>query len=159
LFTFLSIWSVFGILGFAIFTSAVRLNSVLPASSARLGLGIWSIILTAVAMYIAGRATRKFAGQLSRGEGLVHGMIMFGVSVTAVIVLTAAVVLTMSANNSLSGSINTRSPYILSAFAGSEWMAFVALFLGWVAAMIGAFSGEPHKLQVTSSVKEIRPAA
>jgi hypothetical protein len=110
-------------------------------------------------MYIAGRATRKFAGQLNRGEGLVHGMIMFGLSMTAVIVLTATVVLTMSANYSLSGSINTRNPYILSAFAGSEWMAFVALFLGCVAAMIGASSGEQHKLQATTSVKEIRPAA
>ena len=163
LFTFISIWSVFGILGFVIFASIGNPNSAL-LSGTRLGLGIWSIILTTVAMYVAGRQTGRLAGPAGRGEGLVHGMIMFGLSVTAVIVLTAAIVLTMYASNLFTGltgssAINAQSPYILSVFAGSGWIAFAALFLGWLAAMIGASSRRQRKSELPSSVREMRPAA
>jgi hypothetical protein len=166
LFTFISIWSVFGILGFVIFTSMGNPNSAQPLSGTRLGLGIWSIILTTVAMYVAGRQTGKLAGRASQREGLVHGMIMFGLSVTTAIVLTAAIVLTICASNSFTGAIgptavggSVRTPYILSVFTGSSWMAFVALFLGWLAAMIGASFRRQRKSVLPSSVKEMRPAA
>jgi hypothetical protein len=158
LFTFVAIWSVFGVLGFAIFTSTANAG----AASAT-GLAIWAIILTAVAMYIAGRETGRLAGLDGRYESLAHGMIMFGVSIAA------AFVLTMSGRVVFfSGVTGTTASAVLSLFGGSGWGAFFALFLGWLAAMLGSSTGSVRRLVAAvpatgreTNVTEvrIRPAA
>jgi hypothetical protein len=145
LFTFIAIWSVFEFLGVAIFGSARS------AAGSNLGLGIWSIVLTAVAMYIAGRETGRLAGLTGRYDGLVHGMIMFGLSVTA------AVILTMSGRILTSGIQAGAGPYVMGVGAG--WITFVALFLGWLGALVGASSATPSAPETRDNVRDIRPAA
>jgi hypothetical protein len=79
LFRFVGIWSVLELLGLAIFPAA--------NAGAKVELGIWSVILTAIALFIAGTQTGSSA-RLSgrnvsgRNDGARHGMIMFGLSLT-----------------------------------------------------------------------------
>jgi len=158
-FTFVAIWSVFGALGLAIFASTANPNAAAPVMSMNVGLGIWIIVLTIIAMYVAGRETGRLAGVSNRHDGLIHGMIMFGLSVVAAVVLTVLGGATLSGGTGVAG--NATNPYILKVFADIGWIGFVALFLGWLAAMGGASSGVAHKEleRRVGNAREIRPAA
>jgi hypothetical protein len=149
LFTFVGIWSVFELLGLAIFPAA--------NADAKVGLGIWSVILTAIAMFIAGRQTGSSARLRGPYDGARHGMIMFGLS------LTAAIVLMMSGSVLLRDlpAVNTsgRSSDLVSVLTGSDWIPFAMLFLGWVGAIVGASSGGPSKTEERSNLTQMRPAA
>jgi hypothetical protein len=149
LFTFVGVWSVFELLGLAIFPGAnVR---------AKMGLGIWSVVLTAIAMFIAGRQTGSSARLTGRDDAARHGMILFGLS------LTAAIFLMMSGSILLADfpAVNTsaRSSDLVSVFASSAWVAFATLFLGWIGAIMGASSDGPPKREERSKVAQMRPAA
>lgn len=151
LFTFIGIWSVFGFLGFAVFR-----NTANPVSgpAMNVGMGIWTIILSAVAMYIAGHQTGRLAGLDGRYEKAMHGMTMFGLAVTAAIVLTISGSMLFTGLPATSATI--QHPYILSAFGGSEWTAFIALLLGWLSAMLGASSSVTPKYVAPSQVRDVR---
>ena len=156
MFTFAAIWSVFGFLGFAIFAKAGQ-----GSTGLNLSLGIWSMVLAIVAMYIAGRTTGRAAALEGAYDGLAHGMIMFGLSVTAATILILA-------GSRLFGSLTAvpvtnlsiRGPYLMTIFGGSSWIAFFALLLGWLAAMSGAASGgSMQKAHAPRNVTDMRPAA
>jgi hypothetical protein len=148
-FTFVGVWSVFELLGIAIFPAV--------NAGAKVGLGIWSVILTAIAMLIAGRQTRSSARLGGHYDGARHGMIMFGLS------LSAAIVLLMSGTVLLTDvpAVNTsaRGSDLVRVFTSSDWVPFATLFLGWVGAIIGASSGGPSKTGERSNVTQMRPAA
>jgi len=162
-FVFAAIWSVFGVLGEAIFATAANPNAVHPVTGMSVGMGVWAVILTIIAMYVAGRVTGHLAGVTTRHDGLVHGLTMFGLAVVATIIIT------ILGGTSLSGAgVNgtAHSQYILGVFAGAGWIGFVALFLGWLAAMGGASqsSGSPKPItsgrtEETAAVHHMRPAA
>jgi len=159
-FTFIAIWSVFGFLGVAIFASSSNPNYAQPALGMSVGFGIWAIVLTIVAMYIAGLESGRLASVNTRHDGLIHGMIMFGLSVAAVMVLIA------SAGGLLSTGFSAaaHNPYALNLSANFSWTIFVSLFLGWLAAMGGAstVTGRRGKLEqqpAQQPVLEIRRAA
>ncbi|HKW75099.1 MAG TPA: hypothetical protein VJN64_06210 [Terriglobales bacterium] len=157
-FCFMAIWSVFGALGLAIFASAASPGANAPVLGMSAGIAIWAVILTIIAMYVAGRETGRLAGVTNRHDGLVHGLMMFGLSVVSLIVLVSIGGSVLSGNTGVAGS--THSPYLLTVFADLGWGGFVALFLGWLAAMWGSSSGVTHKAEVTTGeVREIRPAA
>ncbi len=156
-FSFVAIWAVFGFLGMAIFASAAGPQAQNASSGMGVGMGIWTIILTIIAMYVAGRETGRLAGVSTRHDGLIHGMIMFGLAVAATLVISGLV-----ENILTGGASGPRSVYSLSNFAGMEWIGFVTLFLGWLAAMFGAASGVSHKGVVAKPARpseQIRPAA
>lgn len=162
-FTFVAIWSVFGVLGMAIFASSANPNAQQPVSGMSVGMGIWAIILTIIAMYVAGRVTGKFARLTSRNEGVNHGLVMFGLSVVATLVLTTLGGAALSGGAGVSGTAH--SSYVLGVFANLGWIGFVSLFLGWLAAMGGAASGSHsspavvQKTDETGTVHQIRSAA
>lgn len=56
-FTFIAIWSVFGLLGMAIFASAANPNAQNPVTGMSAGMGIWAVVLTFIAMYVGGLET------------------------------------------------------------------------------------------------------
>ena len=149
-FTFAAIWTVFEALAVAIFPGA-------PATQggASVGLSIWTIILTIIAMYVAGLETGRLAGLTTRHDGLVHGIIMFGLSVVSTIVLTSLV------SGLWLPAAAGRGQFTLTFNAGAQWAEFVALFLGWLAAMGGASSGVARRYMGTrqSQPVEMRPAA
>jgi hypothetical protein len=137
-FTFVAIWSVFGLLGMAIFASVANPSAERPVTGMSAGMGIWAVVLTIIAMYVAGRETGRLAGVTSKHDGLIHGMIMFGLSVVAALVIT--ILGGMSLSGSPVGSESAHNPYMLTVFADLGWIGFVALLLGWLAAMGGAAS-------------------
>jgi uncharacterized membrane protein len=146
-FTFAAIWIVFEALAMAIF----------PGRGTNVGLEIWTVVLTIIAMYVAGVATGRMAGVASTHEGLMHGMMMFGLSVVSAIVLTTL------ATGVVVGATGAHSAYAIGFAPGTEWAGFFALFLGWLAAMGGASSGVARRtVEVRQTVEppiQMRPAA
>jgi hypothetical protein len=155
-FTFVAIWSVFGVLGAAIFASAANPSAAHPVMAMGVGMSIWAVILTIIAMYVAGLETGRLAAVSSRSEGVIHGMTMFGLSMVAALILLA-----MGGSAIMGGATNasTHGPYVLSVISGLGWAGFISLFLSWLAAMIGASSGIRRKTQTDPSVQPIRKVA
>ena len=60
-FTYVAIWSVFELLGIAIFASIGNPDAAGSAAGMGLGMGIWTMVLTIIAMYVAGRETGRLA--------------------------------------------------------------------------------------------------
>lgn len=137
-FTFYAIWAIFGVLGTAIFASAANPNAAHPITGMSVGMSVWAVILTIIAMYVGGRVTGDLAGIANRRDGVVHGMTMFGLSVIGVVVLAVL------EQGVIPGSIAAAGPHsagLLTLFADLGWAGFVALILGWLAAMGGAAQG------------------
>ena len=156
-FTFLAIWTVFGVLGLAIFARAAGAATAKPLLGMGVGPAIWAIVLTVVAMFVAGLETGRLAGVTNRRDGMVHGLMMFGLSVVAFVVLAS---LGGSTVTSTEAGGTVQSPYVLAIFAELGWGGFIALFLGWLSAMWGASSGVERKAQIsTKEVREMKPAA
>lgn len=134
-FTFLAVWSVFGVLCLAIFASS---------SSLGLAMSVWGIILTIITMFVAGRATGQLAGINNSREGMINGTVLFGLAVTSVLFI---VVIGSAAFGSTQVSGTARISDVLAVFSNFGWALFVGLFLGWLAAMGGAASAHkelPH---------------
>jgi hypothetical protein len=161
MFTFVAIWSVFGMLGEAIFATSANPNSAAPVGGMSVGLGVWSTILTIIAMYVAGRVTGHFSDVPDRAGRLMHGMTMFGLTVISVVVMIVLGGTAMSGGAGVAGS--THSPYMLEVFSDIGWIGFVSLFLGWLAAMGGAAQGGVRtaatRTEQTSEIRGMRPAA
>lgn len=149
-FSFAAIWSVFGLLGAAIFSTAG--NTANPSTGIGWGMGIWSIVLTMIAMYVGGRVTGHLASVTTRNEGVLCGMTMFGLAVIAALVI---VVLSGAA----AGNGAASAPFMLTVFSSVGWFGFVALFLGWLCAMSGAASAMRAERQAAAPVRDIRAAA
>ena len=154
-FTFVAIWAVFGSLGWAIFASAANPNTARPITGMSVGMAIWAIVLTAIAMYVAGRETGRLAMIGNRHDGAIHGMIMFGLSTIGVLLLIALGGDRILMSN---GAASAHNPYLLSVLAGLGWAGFLSLFVGWLAAMGGASTGAQRR-QTETVVQPIRNAA
>ncbi len=160
-FSFMAIWSVFGALGLAIFASNASTNAARPITGQGWGIAIWSIVLTIIAMYVAGRETGRLAGVDNRHDGMIHGLVMFGLSVVGVLVLLTIGGSAINGGTGVGG--NVHNGYALTIMSGLGWGGFLSLFFGWLAAMFGASSGVVHKAIDTGHLREIdremRPAA
>ena len=156
-FSFTAIWSIFGLLGEAIFASSASPAAAQPVSGMSVGMGIWSVILTMIAMYVAGRVTGHFAGVSQRGDGAVLGTTMFGLTVMAAFVVILLAGTAMSGYAPVPGSAH--SPYMLTVFASVGWAGFVSLLLGWFCAMGGTIHSIRQMARPAAEVRDIRNAA
>jgi hypothetical protein len=145
-FTFAAIWSIFEVLGVAILAS----SNTTGATGINPGLATWTIVLSLIAMYVAGRETAHLGVFEDRHDGLVHGIIMFGLSVAALLVIGAL-------GSGTNG--NSLNSYMSSASPVMRWTAFGSLFLGWLGAMSGAASASMRRMKPADNVRDIRPAA
>jgi hypothetical protein len=159
-FTFVAVWAVFGSLGYAIFGGLSSPGSTSLTPGAAIGMSIWAIILTIIAMYVAGLETGRLAMVTNRHDGLIHGMIMFGLSTMAVAVLMFLARGSLGITTA-AGSAATQNPYLLDMTGGTGWVIFLALILGWLAAMGGASNGVQRSStqQTERAAQPIRPAA
>jgi hypothetical protein len=148
-FVFAAIWTVFEVLACAIFAGSSGLGN--PRTGMGAGMAIWTIVLTIIAMYIAGRETSRLAGAITRHNGLMHGMMMFGLSAVSAIVLTL-----LAGTCYLVGSAATSAHHIS---VGVEWTTFITLFVGWFAAMGGASTGTKRGVVESRPPTQMRPAA
>ena len=161
-FAFAAIWSVFGMLGEAIFASSANPNVAKPVGGMSVGLGVWATILTIIAMYVAGRVTGHFARPHDRNGRIMHGLAMFGLSVIGVVVLLILSGTAISGGTGVPGG--PHSSYMLTVFSDVGWIGFASLFLGWLAAMGGAAHSAVNRATgtgtgATTNVRDIRPAA
>lgn len=148
MFSFIAIWSVFGSLGLAIFASAATPSANHPVTGMGWGMGIWAIVLTIIAMYVGGRVTGHLAGLTRRQDGMLHGQIMFGLS------CVAALILAVIAGNSLTGGTGAGATVqSYAVVSGMGWAGFVALLMGWFAALGGATSGVRKQVEVAPDVR------
>lgn len=158
-FTFIAIWSVFGLLGTAIFATAANPAAERPVTGMSLGMSIWAVILTVIAMYVAGRTTGHLAGIANAQDGVIHGVIMFGLSVMSALLVTVLATATVGRSTAPAAAGSAHNPYLLNVFADLGWAGFVALFLGWLAAMGGAASGaRRQRTEVTGQQVRHAPA-
>jgi hypothetical protein len=159
MFTFMAIWSVFGVLGMAIFATAANPAAPRPVTGMSAGMDVWAIILTIIAMFVGGVVTGKLAEIGNPRDGVVHGIIMFGLSVVAVLLILGLGEGALVAGTAASAMpLTSHSSYILNTFASIGWVGFVALLLGWLAAMGGASAGTKRRAAEVSQ-SEIRHAA
>lgn len=160
MFTFVAIWSVFGTLGAAIFASSANPHAANPVTNMSIGMSIWAIVLTLIAMYCGGRVTGHLAAVSTKHDGLVHGIAMFGLSVISAVIIVVLAGTALSGGTGIEQTSTVHSPYALGVFAALGWAGFVALLLGWLGAMAGASAGVPNAaVRNTTDVREIRPAA
>lgn len=150
-FTFVAIWSVFGLLGAAIFASLANPNPANAVTSIGVGIGIWAVILTIIAMFFAGRTTERLAG---RTGAVMTGTVTYGLSVTAALVIAVLMGVVSSALVTTSGLT-----HLAGAFVGIAWIGFVALLLGWLASVGGAASIVQRKAVEAPADQERRAAA
>jgi len=177
-FCFIAIWTVFGALGLAIFATVTQ-----PAASKfdmGLGIGIYAIVLTVVAMFIAGSATGRLAGVSTRLDGFYHGLVLYGLVLVCAFVLASlggglsaaatnaatggaaaenAANAAQNAVNNAAGTLGSYpTPYIMNLLTTLGWGGFISLFLAFVAAVAGAASAVAPRV-VEGEIREIRPAA
>lgn len=156
MFTFAAIWSVFGLLGEAIFASVATPHTAAPVGGMSVGMGVWAVILTIIALYVGGRITGDLAGVTTRAEGAIYGITLFGLSVIATVLVM------ILAGTALAGGVNAaaeaHNPYMLTVFSDVGWIGFFSLFFGWLAAMGGAASAV-KSVKLANNVRDIRPAA
>jgi hypothetical protein len=150
-FTFIAIGSVFDLLGAAIFAGTANPSNATVSTGIGVGMAIWAIIVTIIAMYVAGRVTGSLARLDRSGNSAVQGMIMFGLSVASIMVLAAV-------GNAGTGAA-AGMPHPLAQWSGLEWTLFLALFFGWLAAMGGASTANRALSRPAKPIQEIRPAA
>lgn len=153
LFSFVAIWSVFGLLGEAIFAGLANPGTPKPVSGANPGMGIWAIVLTIIAMYIGGKVTGRLASVTDRADAIVHGMTMFGLTVISAVVVLVLAGAALSFGTGISG---TTPGSILSVFSGLGWWGFTLLFLGWAAVLGGSASEVQIVKKVTEDSKNVR---
>ncbi len=151
-FTFAAIWCVFEVLAVALFPAATATVAT-SAYGMSVGMAIWTVVLTVIAMYVAGVETGRMAGISSRHDGLIHGMIMFGLSVVSVIVVASLV------NGFLMAGTAVRGGYTMTLTPRMQWAEFIALFLGWLAAMGGASLGVTRRTAEVKQPIQMKPAA
>jgi len=135
MFAFLAIWAVFGTLGVGVFASSANANAASPILGMNVGIGAWFIILTVIAFFVSGRITGRLARTQRSGDGAMYGLVMFGVSVSAALLL---VLLGGFATGATLIHGTTHSAYLLGDFSFLGWVTFIGFFLGWIAAMAGA---------------------
>ena len=141
-FTFAAIWIVFECLALAIF----------GITHLGVGLAVWTIVLTIIAMYVAGLETARLAGVTTQGDGMAHGLMMFGLAVVSTTVLMVL------SNPGLNGA-SARDFLATGISSGMAWSAFLALFLGGLAAMGGASTASAQKSATLKPAAPVRPAA
>ncbi|MGA8507234.1 MAG: hypothetical protein WB762_16645 [Candidatus Sulfotelmatobacter sp.] len=155
-FTFVAIWSVFGLLGLAIFASLGNPDVANRLMGMSLGMDIWAIVLTIIAMYVAGRETGRLAAVGNRHDGLIQGMIMFGLSVMAVVLLAVVGASNISGGT---GFIDGTHRYLSGLSVDLGWTGFLSMFLGWLAAMGGALTAAQRRTRPERVAQPIKPAA
>jgi hypothetical protein len=143
-FVFLAIEATFGTLAAAIFPAGHRAGALGP------GAGIWMIILSIIALYFGAKAASHLSGEARKLNGMYYGLVTFGLSIFASVLIGAMMVGNTANAGALLGMVT----------ANAVWL-FITLILGGIAAGIGGALGVPEavKSPVAEEHATLRPAA
>ena len=151
---FIAIEVTFGLLGLAIFASAANPNAAQPVAGMSVGIGIWTVVLSIIALYFAGRTASRLSGTLKRTIGTYHGLVTYGMSIFATVLIAAlALGSTVAGNAGISHVGNTA---LASAVATSGWWIFFACVLGMIAAAIGGSQGVQSEVRPATTIDRER---
>ncbi len=159
-FVFLAIELTFGVLGMAIFAGAANPRAANPVGGMSVGIGIWMIVLSIIALYFAGRAAGHLSGALRRLAGFYHGLVTFGLSCFAAILIAS-----MALSSTAGPNVNAGNPALYSATslldvaAKGGWILWLALLLGGITCCIGGANAVPPQVRAAEQRPEIRTAA
>src|SRR5437763_209439 len=76
----LAVWVLLYALGMAAGLTAIDPNNAGSLRGAGIGTGVWSVIVPLIALFIGGIVTAHSAGIIGRGQGAVHGFVLWGLT-------------------------------------------------------------------------------
>ena len=152
-FVFAAIWAVFESLAFVIFGATSKFAAT--QSNLDAGLALWTIVLTIIGMYVAGRETSRLAGVVTGHDGVIYGMMMFGLAMVGAFALA----ILAGAGIAAGGVRVAGTPGIYPTGLGAVETAFISLLVGWLAAMAGASTGVKRDMVRSSHPDHVQPAA
>lgn len=156
-FAALSVWATFGALGLAIFASNANPNAPRPLTGMPVGEGFWIVILSMIALYVGARVATALAGVTRKVDGVMHGLVVFGMSTFAAILITYLLAMPASGNGISEG---VRNASLLTTIAGGGYILFIALLLSACTAMWGGTHGLPRgEARVEAGRPDIRRVA
>ncbi len=160
-FVFLAIELTFGVvLGMAVFASSATPTAAHPITGMSTGIGIWMIVVSIIALFFAGRTAAHLSTAIRRLTGLYHGLVTFGMSCFATVLITS-----MALQSTAGPNVNTANPALyspsslLDVAAKGGWLLWIAMFLGGIAACIGGLSAVPKNIHPVAERPDIRTAA
>lgn len=133
---------VLSLLGVAVGLSAWELGD--SARDLGVGIGIWMLISALLAYFVGGMITGRMAGVLTRGDGAIHGVLMWGVSTLVNLWLLGTVAGTL-----LGGAFSV---------VRSTVDAAAGVAAGGVSALGGAAAGATGDIDFTALQREIETA-
>jgi hypothetical protein len=135
-FLFLAIEATFGVLGSAVFHSALKTSSASAASpNIGVGAGIWMVVLSIIALYFGGRLASTYSATATGNAGMYAGLVTYGVCILVAILVAALVSLACGAAAARAGS--TVPNFIIP----SRYWLSAAMVLGMIAAAVGGIHG------------------
>ncbi len=147
-FLYLAIMATFGALGLALFASA---------GWSATGMEVWMTVLAIISLYFAGRAAGQLANVTERNSGIYQGLITFGMSFFATVLVLGIALATTVAPTGREAAVTRYD--LLSVAANGGWALFVALFLGLIAAAIGGSHAVPRTRATVTERPDIRRVA
>lgn len=135
-FLFLAIEATFGMLGVAIFVSAVS-HAANPANRGiGIGAGIWTVVLSIIAFYFAGKLASTYSATTTRNAGMYAGLVTYGMSVFTTLLIGAFMV-----GNPVTPGVSGYPLNVLDFIVAGGYWLFAAMFLGMIAAASGGIHG------------------
>lgn len=141
-FAALAVWATFGALGMAIFANIANPNAPRPLTGMPVGEGFWIVILSMIALYVGGRVTGALTDAETKGDSIIHGFVMFGLSAFAAILITTMLAGSSSVSAVPSASA-AHSPSVLTDIADGGYVIFIALVLSMCTAVWGSLHNAP----------------
>lgn len=108
------------VVGLAFGLSAIDPANPASARSAGIGTGIWTLIVPIIALFIGGLVASRAAGPVDRGTGVLHGVVLWGLTTILGVVILGWAVRTVAgtAINVTSGAVNLAGQGVAAAPAG-----------------------------------------
>jgi hypothetical protein len=88
----LGLWALLYCFGAAAGLTAIDPEDPDSARVAGIGTGIWSVVSPLVALFVGGLVAARLAGPITRGNGMMHGLVLWGATMIAGIVMVSSLV-------------------------------------------------------------------